>query len=110
MSAAPQQHEATISIDDDVAVLTEQIDALKRLAEQDTVSAEQIYDISIRWGTALAGRLPRLVYYSSLGALADTDQRRFGELCDELSALTPLVTKWGLARPVLPETPTASAG
>ncbi|MEZ0362153.1 hypothetical protein ACAG26_00405 [Mycobacterium sp. pUA109] len=109
MSAAPEQNEATISIDEDVAVLTEQIAALQRLADQVSVSDEEIYDISIRWGTALAGRLPRLVYYSSLGALGDADRRRFQQLCDELSALTPLVTRLGLARPALPETPSASA-
>ena len=80
MSASPR-HPAPISIDDDVSLLTEQIEALKALGEQDAVSENQIYDFGIRWGTALAGRLPRLVHYSSLGLLDEADESRFRALC-----------------------------
>lgn len=91
-----------IGIDDDVAFLTEQIEALRQLAERDDVDDEEIYDLSIRWGTALAGRLPRMAHYDSLGQLVDDDQRRFQSLCDQLRALSPLIEKFDLTRPRLP--------
>lgn len=90
---------APVSIDDDVEWLTEQIQALKQLGRQDDVDDGRIYDFSIRWGTALAGRLPRLVHYSSRGLLADADERRFQALCDELRGLSDLIDRIGLARP-----------
>lgn len=90
---------APVTIDDDVEWLTEQILALKQLGRQDDVDDGQRYDFSIRWGTALAGRLPRLVHYSSRGLLADADERRFQALCDELRGLTDLIDRIGVARP-----------
>lgn len=102
MSAAPHDG-APVDIDDDVGFLTEQIEALKQLGQRDDVDDEEIYDLSIRWGAALAGRLPRLVHYSSLGRLDAVDQRRFESLCDQLRELSPLVDRFGLARPRLPE-------
>lgn len=104
MSAAQEVSPATVSIDDDVNWLTEQIQALKKLGDEDSVDDDEIYDLSIRWGAALAGRLPRLVHYSSLGLLDGADERRFQSLCDELRAVSNLVSKFGLARPALPET------
>ncbi|BBY38346.1 hypothetical protein MMAN_24800 [Mycobacterium mantenii] len=96
-------HDGTpVSIDDDVAFVTEQIEALRQLGQRDDVDDEEIYDLSIRWGTALAGRLPRVAHYSSLGRLADDDQRRFQSLCDQLRELSPLIDRFDLARPQLP--------
>ena len=94
---------APISIDDDVEWLTEQIQTLKQLGRQDEVSDSEKYDFSIRWGTALAGRLPRLVHYSSRGLLDEADERRFQALCDELRALSELIDRIGLAQPVFTE-------
>jgi hypothetical protein len=91
---------APVTIDDDVEWLTEQIEALKQLGRQDDVDDGQKYDFSIRWGTALAGRLPRLVHYSSRGLLAEADERRFQALCDEFRDLSGLIDRIGLARPV----------
>jgi hypothetical protein len=91
---------APVTIDDDVEWLTEQIQALKQLGRQDDVDDGEKYDFSIRWGTALAGRLPRLVHYSSRGLLAEADERRFQALCDELRGLSDLIDRIGLARPV----------
>ncbi|MDT5226400.1 MAG: hypothetical protein QOH94_193, partial [Mycobacterium sp.] len=54
-----------ITVDDDIEWLTELVEALKELGRQEQVSDGEKYDFSIRWGTALAGRLPRLVHYSS---------------------------------------------
>lgn len=102
MSVAP--HDGTrVSIDDDVAFLTEQIEALRQLGQRDDdVDDEEVYDLSIRWGTALAGRLPRLAYYDSLGQLGDEDQRRLRSLRDQLRELSPLIERFDLARPRLP--------
>jgi hypothetical protein len=94
---------APITIDDDVEWLTEQIAALKRLGQKDEVDAGEKYDFSIRWGTALAGRLPRLVHYSSRGLLDATDERRFQALCDELRELSEVIERIGLAQPVFRE-------
>jgi hypothetical protein len=91
-----------VNIDDDVAFLTEQIDALKRLGQRDDVDDEEVYDLNIRWGTALAGRLPRVAHYGSRGRLGEDDQRRFDSLCDQLRELSPLIERFDLTRPKLP--------
>jgi hypothetical protein len=98
-----------VNIDDDVDLLTEQIEALKRLGAKDELAEGESYDFSIRWGTALAGRLRRLVHYSSRGLLTDADERRFQSLCDELRALSDLIDRFGLAHPVFTERPPAKA-
>ncbi|MEB4210550.1 hypothetical protein [Mycobacterium sp. 94-17] len=98
-------HDGTpVSIDDDVALITEQIEALRRLGRRGDVDVdvEEIYDLSIRWGTTLAGRLPRMVHYDARGQLGDDDQRRFQSLCDQLRELSPLIERFDLARPKLP--------
>lgn len=103
MAADMQENPTSITIDDDVEWLTEQIEALEQLGQQDEVSDGQKYDFSIRWGTALAGRLPRLVHYSSRGLLDGADQRRFQALCDQLHGLSGVINRLGLAQPVLTE-------
>jgi hypothetical protein len=95
-----EENSAPITIDDDVEWLTEQIEVLKQLGRRDEVDDGEIYDFSIRWGTALAGRLPRLVHYSSRGLLDQADERRFQALCDELRSLSDLIDQIGLAQPV----------
>jgi hypothetical protein len=104
-----EENSAPITIDDDVEWLSQQIRVLKQLGQRDEVDAGEKYDFSIRWGTALAGRLPRLVHYSSRGLLAKTDERRFEALCDELRGLSDLIDRIGLAQPVLTDTPPAKA-
>lgn len=101
MSATPNNG-MPVNIDDDVAFLTEQIEALKQLALRDDVDDEEVYDLNIRWGTALAGRLPRVAHYSSLGQLGDDDQRRFESLRDQLRDLSPLIERFDLTRPKFP--------
>jgi hypothetical protein len=102
MSPTQNDTRAAIDIDDDVELITEQIKALKELGKEDDeapISEGQRYDFSIRWGTVLAGRLRRLVHYSSLGMLRDADERRFHALCDELRALSHLIDRFRLAHP-----------
>ena len=103
MGADMDDNPAPISIDDDVEWLTEQIQALRQLGQKDEVTDGEKYDFSIRWGTALAGRLPRLVHYSSRGLLDEADERRFQALCDELRELSDLIDRIGLAQPVFRE-------
>lgn len=103
------QKPAAITIDDDVEWLTEQIAALKQLGQKDEVTEGEKYDFSIRWGTALAGRLPRLVHYSSRGLLDEADERRFQALCDEMRGLADMIDRIGLVQPVLSSAPPAAA-
>lgn len=109
MAAEMDDNPAPITIDDDVEWLTEQIEALKQLGQQDEVDEGKKYDLGIRWGTALAGRLPRLVHYSSRGLLDEADERRFQALCDELRGLSDLIDRIGLAQPAFSDTPPAKA-
>lgn len=104
MSAPPQHDRPTISIDDDVALLSERLHELKRLGDNKEVSNSEVYNFSIQWGVALAGRLPRLVYYDARGLLSDTDAKRFHSLCDEFRAVSVIAARLGLASPALPFT------
>jgi hypothetical protein len=92
---------APVNIDADVEILTQQVETLRELGQKESSEGE-VYDFSIRWGVALAGRLPRLVHYSSQGLLNAADQRRFQSLCDELRAVSDIANRLGLVRPVLP--------
>jgi hypothetical protein len=101
-----------IDIDNDVKLITEQIKALKELAQEDDeepISEGQRYDFSIRWGTVLAGRLRRLVHYGSLDRLNDADVRRFRALCDELRTLSHLIDRFRLAQLNFTDAPPATA-
>ncbi len=112
MSATQNPTGTAVDIDDDVELITEQIKALKELRDKDDeepISEGQRYDFSIRWGTVLAGRLRRLVHYSSLGLLDDADEPRFHALCDELRTLSNLIDRFRLAQPVFTDTPPAKA-
>jgi hypothetical protein len=97
---APETREQ-VSIDEDVEFLGEQIEALEGLGRKNSVDDAEVYDFSVRWGTALAGRLPRLVHYSSLGLLDDADQHRFQSLCERLRRVSGIAERFGLPRPVL---------
>ena len=88
-----------IDIDDDVDLLTEQIHVVKELGNKDEPDQGEIYTVSIGWGAVLAGRLPRLMHYSSLGMLAEPDERRFQSLCEQLRGLSELIERFGLVRP-----------
>ncbi|OBH15435.1 hypothetical protein EHH44_20225 [Mycolicibacter terrae] len=87
-------------VDDDFEWIAEQIRELKHLGEKTEVTQDQSYDLSVRWGTALAGRLRRLVLYSSQGRLEGADEQRFQVLCTELRGLSELIDRFGLTQPV----------
>jgi hypothetical protein len=112
MSATQNDTRTGVDIDGDVELITEQIKALKELGKQDDeapISEGRRYDFSIRWGTVLAGRLRRLVHYSSLGRLDDADEHRFHALCDELRTLSHLIDRFRLAHPKFIDGPPATA-
>ncbi|OBA76145.1 hypothetical protein A5641_22625 [Mycobacterium sp. 1554424.7] len=101
-----------VAIDGDVELITGQIEALKDLARLDDetpISEGQRYDFSIRWGTVLAGRLRRLVHYSSLGRLTDTDERTLDALRTELRSVNHLIGRFRLAQPNFADSPPAKA-
>jgi hypothetical protein len=104
-----EQGSARINVDDDFDLLSEQISALKVLAASDELSDGRIYDFSIRWGTALAGRLPRLTHYSSLGLLDGVNEHRFQVLCAELRELSGLIDRLGLVQPIFTAPPVATS-
>ncbi|MGH3578231.1 MAG: hypothetical protein ACRDU0_11830, partial [Mycobacterium sp.] len=111
MTATPES-QSPIGTDDDFEWINEQIQALKELGAKDqkgSVPEGESYDLSIRWGTALAGRLRRLVHYSSLGILTEADKRRFQSLCAELRGLSELIDRFDLAQPVFTDSPPATA-
>ncbi|MCV7090728.1 hypothetical protein [Mycobacterium interjectum] len=112
MSATHDHTRAAVDIDNDVELIGQQIKALRELAKKDdeaAISEGQRYDFSIRWGTVLAGRLRRLVHYSSLGRLDAMDERRFQALRDELRTLSHLIDRFRLAQPNFTDSPPATA-
>lgn len=100
---------ASVAIDADVEFLAEQIEALEALGRKDSVDDGEVYDLSVRWGAALAGRLPRLVHYGSLGLLDGADQQRFSSLCADLRRVSDLAESLGLPRPALSAGESATA-
>ncbi|SON61840.1 hypothetical protein MSIMFI_03359 [Mycobacterium simulans] len=102
MSAVPE-HPRAIGVDDDMELLNEQLTELRALAQQDSVTEDQIYDFSIRWGTVLAGRLRRLVHYSSLGLLDAADEVGFQNLRHELNEVSTVIDRFKLSRPRITE-------
>jgi hypothetical protein len=100
MTAQPE-HETAVGVDDDVDLIQRQIAALRALGQRGSVSEDEIYDFSIRWGTVLAGRVRRLAHYSALGLLAEADAAKFDALRQELNELTGLIDRFRLTRPRL---------
>lgn len=100
---------APVTIDADVELLTDQIQALEALGRKNPIDDGKVYDVSVRWGAAMAGRLPRLLHYNSLGLLDDADRRRFESLCAELRRVSDLAERLGLPRPALSDDRAATA-
>jgi hypothetical protein len=108
MTATPES-QTPIGVDDDFELINEQIQALRQLGEKEELDEGESYDFSIRWGTALAGRLRRLVHYSAQRVLSESDERRFQSVCDELRGLSELIDRFDLTHPVFTDTPPAKA-
>lgn len=92
---------AAVSAGRDLDLLFAQLDRLRKLAQNPQRSAEcdEVYDFSLVWGTLLAGRLPRLAYYSRMGALRPCEQARFDALQAQLRDAAPAIERLSLAKP-----------
>ena len=77
------------------------VEELHRLVSdrQKARDSARIYDFSIRWGVLLSGRLQRLDHYYRAGELTQDQERRYGELMEELSDAAPQAERLGIARP-----------
>lgn len=60
------------------------------------------YDLSIRWGVLVSGRLKRLEHYHRAGELTQDQERRYRDLKRELRAALPEAERLGVARPGIP--------
>lgn len=86
--------------DTDLDLLFDQVEAVRRLAGQERdPDPDRVYDVSIRWGTLLSGRLARLTYYADRGELSPSEQGRYEALREELRDLAPAVVRLGLSPP-----------
>jgi|SRR5690625_1686552 len=94
----------SVDIDADLDIIAEQIAILRNLSAQPQVSDATLYDFSIRWGTVLAGRVPRLIHYRDHRLLSATDSDRVHDVCAQLRALTARARRLGLAVPRLGST------
>ncbi|GAB7142746.1 hypothetical protein [Mycobacterium riyadhense] len=97
------EHPTVTAVADDTELLDEQLTELRALAQQDSVTEDQIYDFSIRWGTVLAGRLRRLAHYGAVGLLDAADEVGFQNLRHELNEVSNLIDQFKLSRPRLAE-------
>ncbi|WP_433501169.1 hypothetical protein ACQP1K_13170 [Sphaerimonospora sp. CA-214678] len=88
----------------DLDMLFGEVEALRELAGDPQASADQarVYDFSIRWGTLLAGRLPRLEHYYRNGGLTPDERARYDALRVALREALPMVERLGIARPSIP--------
>lgn len=86
------------NVADEMEMLATQIAALRKLETLEGLSEDQIYDFSVRWGTALAARLRRLAQYSAMGLFDGADEVDFQTLRAELDELSSLIKRFQLAR------------
>jgi len=87
--------------DADLDFLFGQLDQLLRLAKNPDAASDgdQRYDLSIRWGVLLSGRLQRVLHYARRGELTVNEQERFVELCSRLRDAAPVARALGVADP-----------
>lgn len=100
----PDGRGGVVGIMADIDLVGAQLQEVCHLAADPTRAADgdRVYDVSIRWGTMLSGRLERLVHYASHGELSPREVARYEELLEELAAALPLIDRLGLGRPSVP--------
>lgn len=88
--------------DVDIEMLAGCVDRLHELAGDPSAAndPDQRYDVSIRWGVLLSGRLRRLLHYEQRGELPAEEQQRFDELRERLYEVASVAWQLGLADPV----------
>ena len=97
----PEPHAGPPGIDRDIGLISAGVEELRQLAsdQQKAQDSARIYDFSIRWGVLMFGRLQRLDHYHQAGELTQDQERRFGELREELRDAAPHAERLGIARP-----------
>ncbi len=92
---------AVVGAGRDLDLLFVQLERLRELAQDPELSpdSDQMYDFRIWWGLTLAGRLPRLAYYSGKGALSAAEQERLDQLRARLRDAAPMIERLSLAEP-----------
>lgn len=103
-AAEPDGRGGVVGIMADIDVVEARLREVRDLAaDPDRAADEQrVYDVSIRWGAVLCGRLQRLDHYASRGKLAPAEATRYRELLAALAAALPLIDRLGLGRPPVP--------
>lgn len=93
-----------LGIDRDLDMIFAETEALRELASDPDKAQDgaRVYDLSIRWGTLMSGRLKRLEYYYRTGDLTEDQERRYRRLRDELKDAIPLIERLGIGRPTVP--------
>ena len=88
-------------MDRDMGIISAALEELRQLAsdEQKAQDGARIYDFSIRWGVMLSGRLQRLDHYHQAGELTQDQERRYGELREELRDAASQAAHLGVAQP-----------
>lgn len=91
-------------VDEDLDMLFSEVEALHRLAGDPQAAADRarVYDFSIRWGTLLAGRLPRIDHYHRRGDLTPDERARYAALRTALREALPMMERLDIARPTVP--------
>jgi hypothetical protein len=99
----PEPHAGPPGIDRDIGMISAGVEELRQLVsdQQRAQDDARIYDFSIRWGVLISGRLQRLDHYHQAGELTRDQERRYGELREELRDAAPQAERLGIARPNL---------
>jgi hypothetical protein len=97
----PEPNAGPPGIDRDIGMIFAGVEELHRLAsdQQKAQDSARIYDFSIRWGVLMSGRLQRLDHYHQAGDLTQDQERRYGELREELRNAASQAERLGIARP-----------
>ena len=98
---SPEPDAGPPGIDRDMGMISAGVEELRQLAsdQQQAQDNARIYDFSIRWGVLISGRLQRLDHYHRAGELTRDQERRYGELREELRDAAPQAERLGIARP-----------
>jgi hypothetical protein len=91
-------------IDRDLSMIFTETEALRSLTSDpnEAKDGSRVYDLSIRWGVLMSGRLKRLEHYYRAGEPMEYQKQRYRELRRELEASMLLVERLGISPPSVP--------
>lgn len=101
---AEKSNNAPTGIEADLEMIFVELGTLGGLASDPEKSGDgwRVYDFSIRWGALMSGRLLRLEHYHQTGELAEGQERRYGDVKQQLQDAMPEIERLGLAPPRVP--------